>query len=237
MLNIFAEADVKVTMFVLSWIAEKFPALIKEAYDQGHEIASHGYKHELVYTIGKERFAEDIKRSKGMLEELIGEPVNGYRAPGFSVTEDTPWFFEELTKAGFTYDSSVFPGSRGHGGLESAPNEPYKVKTEHGPIMEFPISLSTFMGKELYFFGGGYLRFFPYPLIHKKINDVLNEERPVIFYLHPREIDPEQPRLEMSAKRKFMTYYNISSVEGKMKKIFRDHNISTFRDHIKSISV
>lgn len=222
----------RITMFVLSWVAEKFPELIKEAQRQGHEIASHGHKHELVYTISRKRFAEDIKRSKGTLEDLIGGPVNGYRAPGFSVTGSTPWFFDELTKAGFAYDSSVFPGSRGHGGLESAPNEPYKVDTENGSILEFPISLSTLLGRQLYFFGGGYLRFFPYSLIHKKVNDVLKEERPVIFYLHPREIDPDQPRLKMSAKRKFMTYYNLSSVEGKMKKIFRDHQVSSFRDHI-----
>lgn len=232
MLQLFQEANVQVTLFVLSWVAEKFPELIKEAYEQGHEIASHGYRHELVYEIGRERFAEDLIKSKGILEGLIGEKVNGYRAPGFSVTEETPWFFEELAKAGYTYDSSIFPGDRGHGGMQSAPNEPYSVETEFGTIVEFPISLSKFMGKELYFFGGGYLRFFPYPLINRKINDVLKEERPVIIYLHPREIDTEQPRLAMSAKRKFMTYHNIATVEGKMRKIFRDHEVTSFRDHI-----
>lgn len=233
MLQVLAESNVKITLFVLGWVAEKFPELIKEAHAAGHEIASHGFKHELVYSIDRERFSEDIKRSKNVLEDLVGERVHGYRAPGFSVTKETPWFFEELAKAGFTYDSSIFPGSRGHGGLDGAPNEPYEVDTASGKIMEFPISLSRLFGKEMYFFGGGYMRFFPYPLINKKIKDVLAEERPVIFYLHPREIDPEQPRLEMSAKRKFMTYYNISSVKGKMRKIFRDHQITTFRDHIQ----
>ena len=235
MLEIFAEANVRGTMFVLSWVAERFPNLIKKAHGAGHEIASHGYRHELVYEIGQERFREDIVRSKTILEDLIGEVVHGYRAPGFSVTEKTPWFFDELAKAGYTYDSSIFPGPRGHGGMEGAPNQPYLVQTDHGSIREFPISLAKMLGKDLCFFGGGYLRFFPYSLIKSKIKDVLAEERPVIFYLHPREIDPAQPRLPMSAKRKFMTYYNIASVEGKMRRIMRDHEVIAFRDHIKSL--
>lgn len=236
MLNIFSESNVHVTLFVLSWVANRFPQLIKDAHAAGHEIASHGSRHELVYEIGQERFREDVIHSKKVLENLIGESVNGYRAPGFSVTEATPWFFDELAKAGYTYDSSIFPGTRGHGGLKSAPNEPYTVETDYGRIEEFPISLSKTLGKELYFFGGGYLRFFPYSLIKSKIKDVLKEERPVIFYLHPREIDPDQPRLEMSAKRRFMTYYNLASVEGKMRKLFREHDISTFASHLKKHS-
>lgn len=233
MLRIFEESNVRVTLFVLAWVAERFPEMVKEAHAAGHEIASHGHRHELVYQIGQERFRRDVDYSKKLLEDLIGEAVNGYRAPGFSVTEATPWFFEELAKAGFTYDSSIFPGSRGHGGMKSAPNEPYMVDTEGRSIAEFPISLSNTLGKELYFFGGGYLRFFPYSIIKNRINSVLKEQRPVIFYLHPREIDPAQPRLEMSAKRKFMTYFNISSVEGKMRKIFQDNNISTFKDYLE----
>jgi hypothetical protein len=156
--------------------------------------------------------------------------VRGYRAPGFSVTEGTPWFFDAVAEAGYTYDSSVFPGERGHGGLPGALAVPHLVNTSQGDLVEFPISLSSMFGKPMYFFGGGYLRFFPYRLMLSKAKAVLKEERPVVFYLHPREVDPGHPRLPMSAKRNFMTYHNLRSTMPKMRRLFEDLPMTTFGD-------
>jgi hypothetical protein len=156
--------------------------------------------------------------------------VRGYRAPGFSVTAEAPWFFDAVAEAGYRYDSSVFPGERGHGGLPGAKAVPHILTTEHGDLVEFPISLSAVFGRPMYFFGGGYLRFFPYSLMRAKAKAVLAENRPVIFYLHPREVDPGHPRLPMSTKRRFMTYHNLGSTMPKMRRLFNDLPMTTFGD-------
>ena len=206
MLEVFAEKQVRTTLFFLAWVVERYPHLVREAVAGGHEIASHGYRHELVYRQDRTTFSADISKAKDIIEQAAGSAVRGYRAPGFSVTEGTPWFFDAVAEAGYTYDSSVFPGERGHGGLPGALAVPHLVNTSQGDLVEFPISLSSMFGKPMYFFGGGYLRFFPYRLMLSKAKAVLKEERPVVFYLHPREVDPGHPRLPMSAKRNFLTY-------------------------------
>lgn len=228
MLAIFRQHDVRCTLFFLAWVAERWPDLVKEAVDDGHEIASHGYAHELVYSITEQRFFDDIRKAREIIERAAGTTVLGYRCPGFSVTVETPWFFDRVREAGYLYDSSVWPGSRGHGGLPSAPSVPHVITTRHGQLVEFPISQGSIFGRPMYFFGGGYLRLFPYGLIKRKVAGVLAENRPVIFYLHPREIDPEQPRLPMSLKRRFMTYVGMRTTEPKMRALFRDHKFTTF---------
>lgn len=234
LLDLFDRKDVKCTLFFLGWVAERFPGLVKECAARGHEIASHGYAHELVYSIGKERFESDITKGKKLLEDVIGKAVNGYRAPGFSLTNDTPWFYETLARVGFTYDSSLFPASRNHGGIANAIAVPHIVSTPAGNVIEFPISLAPFMGKEIYFFGGGYLRFFPYSIIRSKARSVLKKDRPVIYYLHPREVDPGHPKLPMNLKRKFMSYFNIRSSVPKMERLFDDMPMTTFEQIIAS---
>lgn len=230
MLEVFAEKRVRTTLFFLAWVAERHPQLVREALAAGHEIASHGYAHELVYRQDRATFLADIRRAKDILEQTAGVPVQGYRAPGFSVTAATPWFFDAVAEAGYAYDSSIFPGQRGHGGLPGAPDVPHTIATAHGDLVEFPISLASFLGRRLYFFGGGYLRFFPYALIRRKARAVLAEGRPVVVYLHPREVDPEHPRLAMSAKRRFMTYYNLRSTRPKMERLCDDLPLRTFAE-------
>lgn len=230
MYAIFRQRDVRCTLFFLSWVVERYPDLVKEAIDDGHEVASHGHAHELVYTIGEHRFFDDIRKAKEIIERAGGVEVKGYRCPGFSVTVETPWFFDRVREAGYLYDSSVFPGSRGHGGLPDARPVPHVITTKHGDLAEFPISLASTLGKPMYFFGGGYLRFFPYAIIQRKVRQVLKEQRPAVFYLHPREIDPEQPRLPMSAKRNFMTYVGLGTTEPKMHKLFNDFRFTTFAE-------
>jgi len=156
--------------------------------------------------------------------------VLGYRAPGFSVTQATPWFFEVVAETGHAYDSSIWPGMRNHGGWPGALPMPHVVVTPAGPVVEFPISLSRTLGRDMYFFGGGYLRFFPAGLILRKARLLLGEGRQVVFYLHPREIDPAQPRLPMSARRRFMSYVNLHTTEPKMRRLFRALTFTTFAD-------
>jgi len=227
LLDIFSESEVRVTCFFLGWIAERFPHLVKEAAAAGHEIASHGYSHRLVYEQGCDEFHDDVRRARLLLEDISGQAVIGYRAPGFSTTEQTPWFFDALTSAGYEYDSSVFPAARGHGGMRDGRRDPHRV---NDGLLEFPITVANLMGRRMCFFGGGYLRLFPYWLIYRMAQQVLAEGRPVVFYIHPREIDPGHPRLAMSRQRQFKSYVNLETTETKLRRILRDFPVTTFRN-------
>jgi len=231
LLAILEEAKAKATCFFLGWIAEKYPHLVREAAKQGHEIASHGYGHRLAYEMTSQEFFEDAVRSKKIIEEIGGQHVWGYRAAGFSVTTDTPWFFERLIQAGYRYDSSVFPAPRGHGGLPNGKFSPYRVEQSH-EFMEFPASVEHLAGKPMCFFGGGYLRLFPYSLIKAMTRRVLHQGRPVIFYVHPREIDVQSPRLAMGLKRGFKSYVNVSTTEPKIRRVLSDFEMVTFREFL-----
>lgn len=233
LLDIFAERDVHVTCFFLGWVAEKFPHLVKEAESRGHEIASHGYAHRLVYQMSQEEFRADALKSKKLLEDISGRSILGYRSSGFSVTEKTPWFFDALMEAGYQYDSSVFPAVREHGGLKGASFAPYRLNGGSRDLIEFPITVTTVVGKPMCFFGGGYLRLFPYFLIKHMARRVLAEGRPVIFYVHPREIDPHHPRLRMGAVRRFKSYVNLRSTEPKLRRLTSQLEMTTFREFIE----
>jgi polysaccharide deacetylase family protein (PEP-CTERM system associated) len=227
-LDLSDAAGVQITCFFLGWVAERFPGLVREAAARGHEVASHGYGHRLVYEQSAAEFFEDVHKARLLLEDLLGRPVRGFRGPGFSVTKDTPWFFEELVKAGYEYDSSLFPAARGHGGLRSNRYGPYQIETPSGPLLEFPITVTKVCGRPMCFFGGGYLRLFPYTWVRRVTRRVLQEGRPVIFYAHPREIDPDHPRLAMNLKRRFKSYVGLRSMEGKIRRIFQDFPITSF---------
>src|SRR5579864_6820075 len=231
LLDIFSEHKVQVTCFFLGWIAERFPHLVKEAVARGHEVASHGYGHRLVYQQTRDEFHEDVRRARLLLEDVAGVPVNGYRAPGFSTTTETPWFFEALAEAGYQYDSSVFPAPRGHGGIRDGKRAPYQADAG---ILELPITVADFAGRPMCFFGGGYLRLFPYALIRKKAQEVLAEGRPVVFYIHPREIDPKHPRLPMKSTRKFKCYINLAGTEAKVRRVLQDFPVTTFQQAINN---
>jgi len=228
LLEVFDQRGVRTTCFFLGWVAERFPELVRAAADAGHEIASHGYSHTLVYEMSPAQFLEDVARSRKIIEDAAGKQVKGYRAPGFSVTQETPWFFEKLAEAGYLYDSSIFPASRQHGGFLSWNRHPSTVDTVHGPIEEFPITVSDVAGKPLCFFGGGYLRLAPYPLIRDMGRRVLRDNRPLIFYVHPREIDADHPRMKMSAVRRFKSYVNLDTTRGKIERLLGEFSFTTF---------
>jgi polysaccharide deacetylase family protein (PEP-CTERM system associated) len=233
LLDIFSAENVHVTCFILGWIGERYPHLVKQAAAQGHEIASHGYGHRLVYEQGRNDFYDDVRHARLLLEDIAGVAVSGYRAPGFSTTEQTPWFFDALAEAGYEYDSSVFPAARGHGGMRDGRRDPHRIGNGDG-ILELPISVADLMGKPMCFFGGGYLRLFPYWLIRKMARQVLADGRPVVFYVHPREIDPAHPRLPMSRSRHFKSYVNLETTESKIRRILREFPVTTFKNVISS---
>jgi polysaccharide deacetylase family protein (PEP-CTERM system associated) len=233
LLEIFSEKQVHVTCFFLGWVAQRFPHLVREADRRGHEVASHGYAHRLVYEMTPQEFYEDALTSKKIIEDIVGHPISGYRCPGFSVTKKTPWFFDKLIEAGYAYDSSVFPGPRGHGGLDNGHYAPYWVGSSSEGLVEFPMTTTKVLGVPMCFFGGGYLRLFPSLLIENMTLKVLREGRPVIFYVHPREIDPNHARLPMSLRRKFKSYVNLRTTEPKIRRVLAEFEVSTFRAFIE----
>lgn len=233
LLDIFAEKNARVTCFFLGWVARQFPLLVKQAQSRGHEVASHGYAHKLVYQMTSQEFLKDATESKMLLEDLVGHPILGYRSSGFSVTEQVPWFFDLLMEAGYRYDSSIFPARRGHGGLTGAGLAPYSIPGSDGNLIEFPITVRKVFGRPICFFGGGYLRLFPYFLIREMTRKVLAEGRPVVFYVHPRETDPDHPRLPMGPVRKFKSYVNLRSTEPKVRRLVSEFELTTFASFIK----
>jgi polysaccharide deacetylase family protein (PEP-CTERM system associated) len=233
LLDIFEEKGVSTTCFFLGWVARRRPLMVKEASARGHEIASHGYSHTLAYTMNPGEFLRDAKDSKDTLEDILGHEIEGFRAAGFSVTDRTPWFFDKLLEAGYHYDSSVFPATRGHGGLKSQLFAPFRVSVDSRSLVEFPVSVRKVLGQPVCFFGGGYLRFFPYSIIERSALKVLNEGRPVNFYVHPREIDLHHPRLRMSLPRMFMCYMNLGTTEAKIRRLLSRFKFTTFADYAR----
>ncbi len=233
LLDILDEYNTKATCFFLGYIARRFPHLVKIAKERGHEICSHGFYHQVVYSQTREEFYDDVSSSKKLLEDISGDYVFGYRAPSFSVIETTPWFFEVLIDAGYRYDSSVFPAKREHGGLKADLFEPFFIRTSNGVLLEIPISISRFLFLQTCFFGGGYLRFFPMWLINHMVKKVNAELRPVVFYVHPREIDPVQPKLKSSLKRRFKAYVNLRTTEKKIREILSKNYFQRMSDFYK----
>ena len=257
------------TFFVLGWIAERYPDLVRRIQKGGHEIACHGYAHKLIYNQSKEEFREDVKKAKATLEDITGNEVIGYRAPSYSITEKSQWAFEVLVGEGFKYDSSIFPIRHDFYGMSNAPRFPFIIslngnnnfefsvlnfeeqqhRTTSAPnnllthslinsnsLIEFPISTVRILGQNIPISGGGYFRLLPYPLIKKglkRINEV--EQKPFIFYMHPWEIDPEQPRINgLSSRSKFRHYVNLNKTENKFKRLLGDFQFSTVRDLIEN---
>ncbi|MDE3166507.1 MAG: polysaccharide deacetylase family protein [Acidobacteriota bacterium] len=233
LLDLLAENGVHATCFFLGWIARRFPHLVREAVAAGHEAASHGLSHRLAYQMSPLDFYRDAALSRRVIADAAGCEVAGYRASGFSVTGHTPWFFEDLAAAGYRYDSSVFPAPRAHGGMSGADCAPYKVETPSGEMFEFPITVVKILHHPFCFFGGGYLRMAPWWLIRRGAESVLHEERPVVFYIHPREIDPRQPRLPMSAIRRFKCYVNLGTTEEKVRHILSTFSCTTFAGFLR----
>lgn len=231
LLRIFDDTKIKATFFVLGWVAERYPALIRRIAGEGHEVASHGYAHRLVYDLTPEMFRDDVRRSKCLLEQATGVPVEGYRAPSYSITPRSLWAIDVLIEEGFRYDASIFPIHHDRYGIPLSPRHPYWLNRDGGAIVEAPASTVRWGLLNFPVAGGGYFRILPYAWTRwgiARINGA--ESRPAIFYLHPWEIDPDQPRLSGGLLSRFRHYRNLDKTEERLRQLIHDFRFGPMSD-------
>jgi len=231
LLALFDRAGVRATFFVLGWVAERHPGLVRRIAALGHEVASHGYGHELVYDLSPARFRDDVRRTRALLEDLSGTAVDGYRAPGFSVTSRSIWALDILIEEGYRYDASIFPIFHDRYGIPEAPRHPHVLPRPAGPVFEVPASTVRIGGVNLPVAGGGYFRLLPYAWTRWGIRRVNRRERkPVVFYLHPWELDPGQPRLPLRGLSAYRHYHNLARTEQRLGRLLREFRFARVRD-------
>ena len=231
LLEMFAAHGVTATFFVLGWVAERYPALVRSIVNAGHELASHGYWHQVIYTIAPDEFRADVRRSKQVLEDCSGRAVVGYRAPSFSITRRSLWALDILLEEGFTYDSSIFPVRHDRYGIPEAPRHAYSLPRPAGTLTEVPPSTVTIAGQNLAVAGGGYFRLLPYAWTRAGISRLnRQEDRPAIFYLHPWEVDPEQPRLALGRLAGLRHYGNLATTQQKLERLLGAFRFGPIRD-------
>lgn len=234
LLEIFDHAHVRATFFVLGWVAERFPDLVRRIASADHEIASHGYAHRLIYDQTPQEFRSDLRRSRDALTAAHGGPINGYRAPSFSVTPRSLWALDIILEEGFTYDASVFPIRHDRYGLPSAPRHFHPIERTTGTLWECPGSTIRVAGTNLPVAGGGYFRLLPYGWTRwgmSHLNE--SEQRPAIFYLHPWEIDPGQPRLPASRLSQFRHYTNLHKAENRLRRLLAEFRFAPLADVLR----
>ena len=219
-LALFDEAGVKATFFTLGWVAARYPALIRRIVAQGHEIASHGWDHARVFTLTPAEFRDDLAHARAAIEDAGGEAVTGYRAPSFSIDARTPWAHAVLAEEGYAYSSSVAPVAHDHYGWPEAPRFAFRPLADHG-LIELPVTTARFMGRTLAAGGGGFFRILPWRFSRWAIEQVNRVDRcPAIFYFHPWEIDPDQPRIRQAPLRSRLRHYSrLADMEGKLRKL------------------
>ena len=220
-LQLLDEADAHATFFTLGWIAERYPQLVRRITDNGHEVASHGYQHERASELDRRAFLADIRLAKAVLEDVAGAAVSGYRAPSFSINGANDWAFDCLAEAGYRYSSSIYPIRHDHYGMPDAPRFPYRSRDG---LLEVPITTTRFMSRNWPAGGGGYFRLMPYAMskwLIRRVNEV--DGQSAIFYFHPWELDPEQPRVPgIDAKTRFRHYVNLHRTEDRLRQLLRD---------------
>jgi polysaccharide deacetylase family protein (PEP-CTERM system associated) len=220
-LQLFADAGVKGTFFTLGWVARHYPEVVKRIADEGHEIASHGMQHVRVWTQQRDEFLNDILTTKGLLEDAGGTSVKGFRAASWSLDERTPWAYNALLEAGYDYSSSIYPISHDHYGMPSAPAAPFYIGSTD--LLEIPASTTRFAGRNLPAAGGGYFRLMPFSLSLWLLRRVTREQGiPAVFYFHPWELDPGQPRIAgVTVRTRFRHYLNLDKFEGRLQNLLK----------------
>ena len=234
-LHLLEEKGVRGTFFILGWVAKKFPGLLREIRAGGHELASHSFWHRLIYSLTPEEFRQDLRDSKAAIEDAAGVAVTAYRAPSFSITRKSFWALEILVEEGFTIDSSVFPVNHDRYGIPGGKASIHRIATPSGPILEFPM---TAVGPSRYAFpvgGGGYFRLYPLWLTRRLLQHVNRQaRRPFAFYIHPWEVDPEQPRLRAgSFSSRLRHYVNLQPTIAKLSKLLDDFCFGTLRESVE----
>jgi polysaccharide deacetylase family protein (PEP-CTERM system associated) len=231
LLEIFDAAGIRATFFVLGWVAERFPALVRSIHQAGHEVASHGYAHGLVYDATPAAFRDDLRRAKDAIESAAGARVSGYRAPSYSIVDRSLWALDVLVSEGYHYDSSIYPIRHDRYGIPTWPRHIHRVERAGGVIWELPGSTVRRAGMNLPIGGGGYFRMLPYRWTSsgiRALNEV--EGRPAIFYLHPWEIDPGQPRISAPIVSRLRHYTNVDQMETRLRRLIAEFRFGTVAD-------
>jgi len=221
---------VHATFFVLGWVAERYPGLVREIALRGHELACHSYWHRLIFDLTPKEFREDTRRAKQLVEDAAGVAVCGYRAPSFSITERTTWAWQTLAETGFTFSSSVFPIYHDIYGYPTAPRTPFEVMTPSGPIREYPLTTFNIRNHNMPVGGGGYLRLFPFWYTRLGVRRSQKDSLPLVTYVHPWEFDPDQPRLQGSFLSRARHYTNLRRTEPRLARLLQMGDFRPFKD-------
>lgn len=227
LLELLSRHGARGTFFCLSTIVHEHPALLRQIADAGHDIGSHGLSHDLIYEMGEARFREETRSSIQDLQQHVGKPVTSYRAAYFSITERSLWALDVLAAEGIRYDSSIFPVRNWRYGIPDFSRRPVVVETSCGPIVEFPISTRRVFGRNVPTTGGAYFRIYPYAITRANMRAAEREGMPVVFYLHPWELDPEHPRVAFRRKAMATHYFNLRSTVPKLERMFSDFQFTT----------
>ncbi len=230
LLGILDDGGTKATFFMLGYVAEKHPEIVKRIEAAGHEIGTHGFSHTLIYTQSPEVFKDELTRAINYLEDLTGKKVLGHRAPFFSITKDSLWALDILGELGIKYDSSIFPVLNYRYGIADAPRFPYTIKRAKHEFVEFPISTLKLPGFTLPISGGAYFRIYPYQVTKQAIKSVNRGGQPVTFYLHPWEIDPDHPRIDVPRRIALTHYFNLGATERRLRKLIRDFKMAPMKE-------
>ena len=226
---------VKGTFFVLGWLARHRPDVVRSIADAGHEIASHGFHHRLVTALSPASFREDIRTSRMALEDLVGKPVCGYRAPSFSIVPGFEWAFDVLIEEGYRYDSSLCPISRRGYGYPSAPRSPHVIRRSSGTLVEFPLATTKLFNYQIPAAGGGYLRQFPLGIIREAFREASGRGEPATFYIHPWEIDPGQPVLPVSTLNRVRHYRGLAATMSRIETLLCEFAFGTISSYLSEL--
>jgi polysaccharide deacetylase family protein (PEP-CTERM system associated) len=235
MLDLLASVDVKGTFYILGWVANEYPALVRGIVDAGHEVASHSYWHRLVYELTPDQFRQDLRDSKRAIEDACGQVVDAYRAPSFSITQKSIWALDVLVEEGFTCDSSIFPVVHDRYGIPGAKTTIHKLETKSGSLWEFPPSVRHIGKVPVPISGGGYFRLFPTAFTADSVKRLNRQSTPFMFYIHPWEIDPGQMRMPFcSMATRFRHYVNLSRTHNKLERLLNAVEFGTVSDVLES---
>lgn len=235
-LELFAEAGVRATFFVLGLAAERHPELVRAIVEAGHEVGTHGHSHTLIYQQTPAVFRGEMERSIKLLEDLTGAPIVGHRAPFFSITKQSLWALDILAELGIRYDSSIFPVQNYRYGIEDAPRWPHVMTVAGGTMQEFPITTWRVFGKNLPMAGGAYFRIYPYALSRHGIAEVNRAGQPATFYLHPWELDPDHPRIDLPRRIALTHYANLPAFAPRLRKLLRRFRFAPMREVLAGLS-
>jgi polysaccharide deacetylase family protein (PEP-CTERM system associated) len=230
LLRVLEEAGTRGTFFILGSVAKRHPELVREIAGAGHEVATHGWSHTMVYHMTPQTFRSELVDSIRLLEDLSGRPVIGHRAPFFSITRKSLWALDILGESGIRYDSSVYPVLNYRYGIEDAPRWPYPATRAPRALIELPISTWRILGRNVPVGGGAYFRIYPYPVTSTAFRSINRAGHPVVFYLHPWELDPDHPRLGVPRRIALTHYHNLRATEGRLRRLLRDFRFAPARD-------